>query len=94
MASERSKRRDFLSLSFITKFFYYLQNDEPLFATLENTIIMFLYRQQFCITIVFSFSWDLESSQEKLKAMLTEFFLEDENIVEVFSKVENNWEGL
>ena len=59
---------------------------------------MFLYPppppNSFCTTIVFSFSWDLESSQEKLKTMLTEFFLEDENIVEVFSKVENNWEGL
>ena len=37
------------------------------FATLENTIIILLSPPKCCITIVFSFSWDLESSQKKLK---------------------------
>ena len=44
-----------------------------LFATLENTIIIFLSPrppQKIYITIVFSFSWDLESSQEKLKTIV------------------------
>ena len=39
------------------------------FATLENTIIILSSppQKKFCITIVFSFSWDLESPQKKLK---------------------------
>ena len=46
------------------------------FATLDNTIIIFLSPlpppppKKIYITIVFSFSWDLESSQEKLKTMV------------------------
>ena len=30
----------------------------------------FVYPQKFCISIVFNFSWDLQSSQGKLKTML------------------------
>ena len=37
------------------------------FANLENTITILLSPPKCCITIVFSFSWDLESSQKKLK---------------------------
>ena len=51
-------------------------------------MIIFLSPQQSCITIVFSFSW------EKLKTMVMQNFLRNKNIITVFSKVENNWEGL
>ena len=46
-----------------------------LLATLENTTDnnLFVHPKK-CITIVFSFSWDLESSQEKLKTMLMQYF--------------------
>ena len=42
--------------------------------SLENKIITFLFPQQFCITIVFGFSWDLESSEGKLKTMVMQNF--------------------
>ena len=37
-------------------------------------IVHLVYLQTFCITIVSSFSWDLQSSQENLKTMLTRNF--------------------
>ena len=39
-------------------------------ATLENAIILFVCPHKFCITIVSSFSWDLQWYQEKTKTML------------------------
>ena len=70
------------------------------FATLENTIISFLSppkkKKKFCITIVFSFSWDDSKSQEKLKTMVMQNFLGgggggggEKKIIVVFSKVAN-----
>ena len=41
------------------------KTDSSPFLTLENTIIILLFPPKCCITIVFSFSWDLESSQKK-----------------------------
>ena len=63
------------------------------FATLENTIISFLSPPKFCITIVFSFSWDDSKSQEKLKTMVMQICLGggggEKKIIVVFSKVAN-----
>ena len=38
-------------------------------ATSENTTILFVCAPEFCISIVSSFSWDLQWSQEKTKTM-------------------------
>ena len=43
---------------------------ELLWATPENTIILFVCSPTFCISIVSSFSWDLQWSQQKAKAIL------------------------
>ena len=59
------------------------------FATLENTVISFLSPPKFCITIVFSFSWDDSKFQEKLKTMVMQNFLGKKKIIVVFSKVAN-----
>ena len=65
-------------------------NLETLFATLENTMVIFLSPlKTFCITIVFSFSWNDSKSQEKLKTMVMQNFRVDKNIIMVFSKVAN-----
>ena len=45
-----------------------------LFTTSTLSIMHFVYPQKFCISIVFNFSWDLQSSQEKLKTMLMQNF--------------------
>ena len=37
-------------------------------------IIHFVSPPKFCISIVFNFSWDIQSSQEKLKIMLMQNF--------------------
>ena len=60
------------------------------FATLENTTIIFFFPQKFCITIVFSFSWNLESSQEKLKTIVMQNFGGNKKLMTVFSKVAKN----
>ena len=60
------------------------------FATLENTIIIFFCpppsppQKKFCITVVFSFSWD-----DQLKTMVMQNFGGDKKIIMVFSKVAN-----
>ena len=62
------------------------------FATLENTIIIFFCpsptlppsKKNFCITVVFSFSWD-----DQLKTMVMQNFGGDKKIIMVFSKVAN-----
>ena len=64
------------------------------FATLENTTIIFFSPspQKILITIVLSFPWDLESSQEKLKTIIMQnFFLGGgyKKLIKVFSKVAN-----
>ena len=38
-------------------------------ATLENTIIIFVCPPKFCISIVSSFSWDLQWRKEKTKTL-------------------------
>ena len=45
------------------------------FATIKNTIILFVWPSKFCIRIVFIFSWDHRKSQEeKLETMLMQNF--------------------
>ena len=43
----------------------------------------------FCITTVFSFSWNDSKSQEKLKTMVMQNFEVDKKIIMVFSEVAN-----
>ena len=42
----------------------------PWIGLFQNTIILFVVPPKLCINIVFSFSWDLQSPQEKLKTIL------------------------
>ena len=65
-----------------------------LFSTLENTIIIFLFLKTFCITIVFSFSWDNCKSQKKLKTMVINDCWGDKKIIMVFSKEVNRGSSL
>ena len=39
-------------------------------VSFKKTIILFVVPPKFCINIVFCFSWDLQSPQEKLKTIL------------------------
>ena len=41
----------------------------PRIGLFQNTIILFVVPPKLCINIVFSFSWDLQSPQEKLKTI-------------------------
>ena len=50
-----------------------VQSDRKVNVTighLENTVILFVCAPKFCTSIVSSFSWDLQWSQEKTKTML------------------------
>ena len=40
------------------------------FATFTSPILRFAYPPTFCISIVFNFSWDIQSSQETFKTIL------------------------
>ena len=63
--------------------------------------MIILSQKRFCITIVFSFSWEDSESLEKLKTMVMQIFINilllgggggvggDKKIVMVFSKVAN-----
>ena len=44
------------------------------FSTSTSPIIHFVCSSNFCIRIVFSFSWDIQSSQEKFETILTQIF--------------------
>ena len=50
---------------------------------------LFVPPKTFCMTIVFSFSWNDCKSQEKLKTMVMQNFGVDKKIIMVFSKVAN-----
>ena len=52
----------------------------------KNTIILFVVPPKFCISIVFSFSWDLQSPQEKLETMLMKNFGGTKKSIMVFLK--------
>ena len=54
---------------------------------MENTIIIFVCPPKFCITIVSSFSWDLQWSQEKTKTMLIQNLRRQTKSIMVFSEV-------
>ena len=56
-------------------------------ATSENTIILFVCPPKFYISIVSSFSWDLQWSQEKTKTMLMQNFGGQTKSIMVFSEV-------
>ena len=52
----------------------YIHNFMGLFATSTLSVMHFVYPKKFCISIIFNFSLDLQSSQEKLKTMLMQNF--------------------
>ena len=57
-----------------------------LYATSENTIILFVRPPKFFISIVSSFSWNLQWSREKTKAMLMQTFGRQTKSIMVFPK--------
>jgi len=58
-----------------------------LLATSQFTIILFVCPPKFCVSIVSSFSLDLQGSQEKTKTMLVLNLRGQTNSVMVFSKM-------
>ena len=55
--------------------FCHLSLIEQKLSTFKNTIILFVCPRKFCISIVSSFSWDLQWSQEKIKTKSIMVFL-------------------
>ena len=56
-------------------------------ATFKNTIIVFICPPKACINIVSILSWDLQWSQEKIKAMLMQNFGGQTKCIMVFLKL-------
>ena len=63
-------------------------------ATPENTIILFVCPRKFCISIVSSFSWNLQWSQEKTKTMLMQNLGGQTKSKMAFSGMANNIFGI
>ena len=57
------------------------------YATFKICIILFVFPKKFCISIVFIFSWDHCTSQEKLKTMLMQTFGGQTKSIMAFLKV-------
>ena len=52
----------------------------------QNYLLLFAVPPKFCISIVFNFSWDLQSPQEKLETMLMQNFGGTKKSIMVFLK--------
>ena len=55
-------------------------------AFFKNTIIFFVVLPKFCLSIVFSFTWHLQSPQEKLKLMLMQILGDNKKCYGIFEK--------
>ena len=56
-------------------------------CTFKNTITLFVFPPQFCISIVFIFPWDHCKSQEKVETMFMQNFGGKTKSIMVFLKV-------
>ena len=52
-----------------------IYQSKVVFATFTSPIIHLVCTPKFCISIVFNFSWNIQSTKKKLKPVLMHFFL-------------------